>query len=195
MRRFGVVATTALLTAVGALGLTGCGAAGGPARLAEDSIEVVAAMGAEGQALAAMGFDANDISPDEPVATELVAAPAASASAEPAKDENGERKRHRARVLLRKNTLHGEAVVQTKDGSKTVAVQRGTVTAIDGKTMTVKSSDGFTITWTFGDKLRVVERRVAVQPDQVKVGTVLGVAGTKDGDKTNARLIVIPAKK
>ncbi|MEV1286657.1 hypothetical protein [Micromonospora sp. NPDC049679] len=195
MRRFGVVTTTALLAAVGALGLTGCGAAGGPARLAEDSIEVVAAMGAEGQALAAMGFDANDISPDQSVATEPVAAPAGSASAEPANEQKGERKRHRARVLLRKNTLHGEAVVQTKDGSKTVAVQRGTVTAIDGSTMTVKSSDGFTITWTFGDNLRVVEHRVAVKPDQVKAGTVVGVAGTKDGDKTSARLIVIPKKK
>ena len=61
--------------------------------------------------------------------------------------------------------LHGEAVVKTKDGgTKTVAVQRGEVTAIDGDSVTVKSTDGFTLTWTFGDELRVVERRTTVRP-------------------------------
>jgi hypothetical protein len=58
--------------------------------------------------------------------------------------------------------------------------------------MTVKSTDGFTMTWRFGEDLRVVERRSAVQASEVKVGTTLGVAGTKDGDAGVARLIVIP---
>ncbi|SDY16228.1 hypothetical protein SAMN05444365_101886 [Micromonospora pattaloongensis] len=194
MRRFGVVVTTGLMAAAGALGLTGCAAGGGAVDGARESaVEVMAAMGAEGQALVALGFDADDVAPD----AEPVAAPAGSPSAEPRKGERGEaaRKRHPARVLLRRNTLHGEAVVQTKDGTKTVAVQRGTVTAIDGTTITVRSTDGFTLTWTFGDKLRVVERRAEVQPDRVAVGTVVGVAGTKDGDRGVARLIVIPKKK
>lgn len=189
MRRFGVAATTAMLALAGAFGLTGCGAAGGAAQ--EAAIDVAAGMGVEGQALAALGFDPQDITP-----TGAGAVPGASSSGEPT-DQKGQRrdgwrKRHAARVLLRKNMLHGEAVVQTKEGTKTVVVQRGTVTAIDGTTMTVKSADGFTTTWTFGDKLNVVERRTSVQPDQVKVGTVLGVAGAKDGDRTVARLIVIP---
>ena len=99
-------------------------------------------------------------------------------------------------MLLRKNTLHGEAVVKTKDGgTQTVAVQRGEVTAIDGNSMTVKSTDGFTMTWTFGEDLRVVERRATVQPSEVKVGATLGVAGAKDGDKGVARLILIPRTK
>ena len=86
--------------------------------------------------------------------------------------------------------------MQTKDGgTKTVAVQRGEVTAIDGDSMTVKSTDGFTMTWTFGEDLRVVERRTTVQPSEVKVGTTLGVAGAKDGDRGVARLIVIPRAK
>ncbi|MEH0821968.1 MULTISPECIES: hypothetical protein [unclassified Micromonospora] len=192
------VVTTSLLAAV-ALGLTGCG----PAPVAESAaqqaaVDVAAAMGVEGQALAALGFD--------PAELELVAAPAPSASGSAVpeagpKGKRGERaeewrKRRQARVLLRKNTLHGEAVVQTKDGgTKTVVVQRGEVTAVDGDSVTVKSTDGFTLTWTFGDKLRVVERRTTIQSSDVKVGTKIGVAGAKDGEKTVARLIVVPVKQ
>ncbi|MFF4877504.1 hypothetical protein [Micromonospora sp. NPDC000668] len=198
MPRWGFVATTSLLAAV-ALGVSGCGAAevaSQPAR--EAAVEVAAAMGVEGQALAAMGFDANDLDV-QTVAAPATPTPGASPStAEKARQKRGEewRKRRQARVLLRKNTLHGEAVVQTKEGgTRTVAVQRGEVTAIDGDSMTVKSTDGFTMTWTFGDDLRVVERRTTVQPSEVKVGTTLGVAGAKDGDKGVARLILIPRAK
>jgi hypothetical protein len=81
--------------------------------------------------------------------------------------------------------------VQTDDGTRTIAVQRGTVTAIDDDSMTVESTDGFTLTWSFGEKLRVIERRKAVQPDDVDVGTEVGVAGAKDGDTATARLIVM----
>ncbi|RLP93117.1 MULTISPECIES: hypothetical protein [unclassified Micromonospora] len=199
MPRWGfAAATTSLLTAV-ALGVSGCGAAevaSQPAR--EAAVEVAAAMGVEGQALAAMGFDANDLDVLT-VAAPATPAPGASPTAQDkAREKRGEewRKRRQARVLLRRNTLHGEAVVKTKDGgTKTVAVQRGEVTAIDGDSMTVKSTDGFTMTWTFGDDLRVVERRATVQASDVKVGTTLGVAGAKDGDKGTARLILIPRAK
>ncbi|WP_200212366.1 hypothetical protein [Micromonospora coerulea] len=202
MARQGIVTGVTALLAAAALGLAGCG----PAGLAQDSaretaVEVAAAMGAEGQALTALGFDAADLDVDP------VAAPA-SASAEPGaateagpKDRPGARgqewrKRHRARVLLRRNTLHGEVVVQTRDGgTKTVAVQRGQVTAIDDKSMTVKSTDGFTMTWTFGDNLRVVERRTTIQSTDLKVGTTVGVAGVKDGDGGVARLVVVPVKQ
>ncbi|MFF3853536.1 hypothetical protein [Micromonospora sp. NPDC002575] len=206
MARHGfAVAATSLLAAV-ALGVTGCG----PAQVAQDAsgevaVDVSAALGAEGQALAALGFDPGDL--------DLVAAPApagaaapgaqsgspAPASGEPdAKERRGERaqewrKRRQARVLLRKkNTLHGEVVVGMKDGgTRTVAVQRGEVTAIDGDSMTVKSTDGFTMTWTFGDDLRVVERRKTIQPEAVRVGATVGVAGAKDGDAAKARLVLL----
>jgi len=195
MPRWGLAtATTSLLAAV-ALGASGCGAAEVASPPARDAaVEVAAALGVEGQALTAMGFDADDLD------TQPVAAPASPSptTAEKAKPKRGEewRQRRQARVLLRKNTLHGEAVVQTKDGgTRTVAVQRGEVTAIDGNSMTVKSTDGFTMTWTFGEDLRVVERRTTVQPSEVKVGAKLGVAGAKDGDKGVARLILIPRTK
>ena len=56
----------------------------------------------------------------------------------------------------------------------------------------MKSTDGFSLTWSYGDKLRVVERRATVQADDLAVGDEVGVAGTKDGDAASARLIVIP---
>ncbi|WP_406073611.1 hypothetical protein [Micromonospora sp. NBC_01638] len=198
MPRWGfATGTTALLAAV-ALGLTGCGAAevaSQPAR--EAAVEVAAALGVEGQALAAMGFDANDLDVQTVAAPATPAPGAAPTAQDKAREKRGEewRKRRQARVLLRKNTLHGEAVVQTKDGTQTVVVQRGEVTAIDGDSMTVKSTDGFTMTWTFGADLRVVERRATVQPSEVKVGATLGVAGAKDGDKGVARLVLIPRTK
>ncbi|MEU5720861.1 hypothetical protein [Micromonospora sp. NPDC047738] len=199
MARQGIVTGVTALLAATALGLTGCG----PAPLAADpaketAVEVAAAMGADGQALAALGFDAAELDVD-PVAAPSAAAPAGEQAGP--QDKRGERaeewrKRHRARVLLRKNTLHGEVVVRTKDGgTKTIAVQRGQVTAIDERSMTVKSTDGFTMTWTFGDKLRVVERRTTVRSSDIKVGTTVGVAGAKDGDGGSARLIVVPVRQ
>jgi hypothetical protein len=145
------------------LGLAGCSTSGGETDLIP-----------EAQALAALGVNPAD----------LQAAPTTSPSA-------GQPKHPRLRTKLRKNVLHGETVVQTKDGVKTVAVQRGTVTAITDTSVTVKSTDGYTQTWTFGPNLSVVEHRATVQPSAVKTGAEIGVAGPKDGTTYTARLIVI----
>ncbi|MBQ1069043.1 MULTISPECIES: hypothetical protein [Micromonospora] len=187
-----VTGATALLAAA-ALGLAGCGASR-PGAEPDRAVEVSAALGAEGQALAALGLDAGDLD------VEPVAAPASTGTPQAGPDGKGERaegnKRHRARVLLRRNTLHGEAVVRTRDGgTRTVAVQRGEVTAIDERSMTVKSTDGFTATWTFGDKLRVVERRTAIRSNDIKIGTTVAVAGAKDGGGNVARLVVVPIRQ
>ncbi|MFE7871080.1 hypothetical protein ACFUYE_12125 [Micromonospora humida] len=196
MAHRGIAVTATSLLAALALGVAGCGTA----QVAQDGtkaavVEVAAALGVEGQALAALGLD--------PVELDLLAAPAASTTPSPqagAKGKRGERvkelrQRRQARVKLGRNGLHGEAVVQTKDGTKTVVVQRGEVTAIDGDSVTVKSTDGFTLTWKLGDQLRVVERRTTVKASDVKVGTRVNVAGAKDGDASVARLIVVPIKQ
>jgi hypothetical protein len=170
--------------------------------------DTAAAFSPEGEALAAMGFDPQDIAAGEPAFAgaevagnaAAAAAPDASASAAPGKKRNGKladwRKRRALKVMLARNTLHGEAVVQTKDGQTiTVAVQRGTITELTDSSVTVKSTDGYTLTWKFGDNLRVVEKRTTVQPADVKVGMEVGVAGTKDGSSGVARFIVIPVQK
>ncbi|GHJ11157.1 hypothetical protein TPA0907_55240 [Micromonospora humidisoli] len=192
----GIAVTATSLLAALTFGVAGCGSA----QVAQDgtkaaTVDVAAALGVEGLALAAWGLD--------PAELDLLAEPAASATPSPQAGEKGKRgerlkelrQRRQARVQLGRNGLHGEAVVQTKDGTKTVVVQRGEVTAIDGDSATVKSTDGFTLTWKLGDQLRVVERRTTVKASDVKVGTKVNVAGAKDGDASVARLIVVPIKQ
>lgn len=153
--------------------LAGCGAGA--------AVPLVASV--EAEALAAMGVDAHDL--------------AASVSASPTPDKLKDRweKRREQKVLLHRNVLHGEAVVQTKEGPVTVMVQRGEVTAIAKDSVTVRSTDGFTLTWAFHPELRVVEKRASVQPSEIKTGATIALAGPKDGDRTQARLIVLPLKK
>jgi hypothetical protein len=188
--RIGLALATATIGIVGTLGLAACGP------VADGSAAGVSVVSAEGQALAAMGFDPADLAAADQglVAADPTAAATPSATGGPT-DRAGNRKRRPGRVFLGKHVMHGEAVVETGNGTKTVDVQRGTVTAIDDKTVTVKSADGFTLTWTFGTPIHVVEHRTTVQPSAIKVGTEIGLAGVKEGSTVTARLIVIPRKK
>jgi hypothetical protein len=192
--RIGLALSAAAIGLLGLVGLSACAPdANTGTTNASDSVEVPGDLTAEGQALAAMGFQTADLTP--------VRDPRPVASTDPSTSPSTGAKRgdrvgpHRARVFLRRNVLHGEAVVQTKDGVKTIAVQRGTVTAITDTSITVKSTDGFTQTWTFGKPINVIEHRTTVQPSSVKVGTTIGVAGPKENGGYTARLIVIPAAK
>jgi hypothetical protein len=166
----------------GALALTGCGA--GTRNAAATAGSAAATAGSdvadEAVALQQVGFE-----------TGLAADPSPSASAgtKPAGKKDARRKA--LRRYLRKNTLHGEVTLQTKDGVKTVVVQRGSVTAVTASSVTVKSADGFTLSWTFGDRLRVVQDKKAVQVSALKSGEQIGVAGAKNGSATDARLIAI----
>jgi hypothetical protein len=145
-------------------------------------------------ALAGCGLTANDAAAsgvgDEATALQLVGVE--TGLADTASAGTGEAPRKTLRKYLRKNTLHGEVTIQTKkDGAKTVVVQRGSVTAVTSDSVAVKSSDGFALTWKFGDKLRIVQDRKTVEASALKAGTEIGIAGTKDGGVTSARLIAI----
>ena len=163
--------------AIGGLALAGCGASGAttPAAASADIAD-------EALALKQVGFD-----------TGLTDTPSPAASAGSGdKAGNDKAPRHPGlRRFLKKNTLHGELTLQGRNGVKTVVVQRGTVTAVAGTTVTVKSTDGFTQSWTFGDRLRVVQNKQTVTPAAIKGGAEIGIAGAKDGDRNVARLVVI----
>jgi hypothetical protein len=162
-----------LTTAAAALfAVSACGAAPAASPQAPSSVAALSSVADEAVALRSLGLEAG------PAPT---AAPSASAPAP------GHRKGKGARKWLRKNTLHGEMTVQGRDGAKTIVVQRGTVTAVDAKTVSVKSTDGFALTWTLGDKVRVVHDRKKAEISEVKVGAEVGLAGVA----TTARLIVV----
>lgn len=154
--------------------LTACGAAGVAPLVAS----------AESEALAVMGVDQADLAAAE--TTEGVAA-----SPDPGDGRKLWTHRRAAKVLLARNVLHGEAVVETKEGPVTVVVQRGEVTEINGDSVTVKSSDGFALTWTYHDELRVIEKRTSIQPSEIQAGAKIALAGPKSGDGQLARLIVV----
>jgi hypothetical protein len=150
-------------------------------------------MSPEATALTALGFTDSDVTPAGSTGTLGESDPSAAPTATPGKhDKHPLLRRLAIRRALGRNVLHGEVTVATKDGDKVIEVQRGVVTAITGTTVTVKSTDGFVVTWTFGTPIHVVEHRTTVQPTDLAVGTTIGVAGTKDGTTDTARLIVIP---
>jgi hypothetical protein len=167
MTRTRVALTLSTLGLAGLLGLTGCG-------LTTHQVAATAAdLSDEAYALQSVGVDP-------------AADPSPAASPAP-----GGGHRRAIRKYLRKNTLHGEVTVQTKDGPKTIVVQRGTVTAVTSTGVSVKSTDGFAATWAFGDKVKVVQDKKPVATSALKTGEAVGVAGTKDGRTDTARLVVI----
>jgi len=144
----------------------------------------------DAQALQSIGFTTEDLA--DPVTT-VTQSPA------PGRQAQGKNRiitRHKlVRFAFGKRALHGEAVVQTDEGTKTVVVQRGTITAVDATTVTVKSADGFTLTWTFGDPIKVIKDQAQATPSALTIGTAVGVAGEKNGGSTTARLVVGPRAK
>jgi hypothetical protein len=157
----------------------------------------------EATALTALGFADTDVTggtaADGPGQANAPADVTATGSATPDASAAPNKRRHPSlrRLLIRRATIakhveHGSVTVQTRNGNETIDVQRGTITAISSTSMTVKSADGFTLTWTFGDKMRVLENRSTIQPTDVKAGETVGVAGEKSGSTETARLVVIP---
>lgn len=191
--RFGVTIATVTIGALGLLGVAACSAPpSGQASLGT--------MTPEATALTALGFADADVtggtvtgSATADVTASGDATPDASAAPNKAKRRHpGLRRMLIRRATIAKHVEHGSVTVQTKNGDVTIDVQRGTITAINSTSMTVKSADGFTLTWTFGDKMRVLENRSTIQPSDVKAGETIGVAGEKNGSTETARLVVIP---
>jgi hypothetical protein len=183
MRR---IVITVVVAALGAALLTGCGRLRDRAsEVGAEESEVVAALTPESAALAAIGFSPEDVAAGDPVAAE---------EPDPADEQRwrGWRARHAVRVALRHNLLHGEIVVQTPNGPRTVLVQRGEVTEISDTGLTVKSADGFSQSWTFATDLRVIEARGTITPRELQVGATVGVAGVEIDGQPTARLVVIP---
>jgi hypothetical protein len=185
------LATTAL-GVVALLGVSACSQLGNAA-----SDAAATDLSPEASALSALGFAPADLVPvaDTSPSPDATGTPTPGASGHPGRKAAANRALLRQltiRRALARNVEHGEIVVQTKNGDKTIDVQRGTVTAISSTTITVKSADGFSETWTFGNPIHVVEHRTTVQPSNVTTGETVGLAGTKSGGNLTASLLVIP---
>jgi uncharacterized protein DUF5666 len=90
--------------------------------------------------------------------------------------------------------LHGERVLKDKDGTiVTVDAQRGTVTAISPSSMTVRSSDGTTWTWTLNGNTKVRGADLKKETtSKIEVGDTVAIAGQHTGGTRTARAVGDP---
>jgi predicted secreted protein len=85
--------------------------------------------------------------------------------------------------------LHGQAVLSKPGGGyQTVAFQRGTVTAVSTGSITVKSTDGFTQTYTINGSTVVGAHRGGIS--SVKDGNTASVLATVSGKTFTAARII-----
>lgn len=80
-----------------------------------------------------------------------------------------------------RRVLHGEMVLQTPTGFVTAVVARGTVTAIDADSISVKSADGVTTTFAIDAKTKARSAGKVVPLTDVHTGDTVGVLGIKKG--------------
>ncbi|MFI7065672.1 hypothetical protein ACIBL3_32070 [Kribbella sp. NPDC050124] len=110
--------------------------------------------------------------------------PSASPSTTPDKPGEPGKGPHRGGQFGLGGALHGEFVVKKDDGSyQTVATQRGEVTAVSKESITVKSEDGYSRTYTLTEDTLVNAARDGI--DDVKTGNTVSVfAVVADGKAT-----------
>jgi hypothetical protein len=87
--------------------------------------------------------------------------------------------------------LHNEATVVAPDGTtKVVVSQSGDITDVGGSTVTVKSSDGFTATYSVDKKTRIALNGTDGALSSLKSGDSVHVFGTKSGSSVHAMSVV-----
>ena len=94
------------------------------------------------------------------------------------------------RHALGRRVLHGEVTLQTQEGTRTVVMAYGTVTALSKTAITVKSSDGVETAFTLNGDTRFGFRDEPAPSAELKVGEDAFVAGEKSGDRAVARRVV-----
>lgn len=109
------------------------------------------------------------------------------------RDHSGERRGHGFGLPgmgMAGRMLHGEVVVaKPTGGTETLLIQSGTITAASSNSITVKSSDGFTLAWSLGSGTTVrTGPRTGTTQDLAK-GDTVEVVGTKSGSGGIARFV------
>ena len=104
---------------------------------------------------------------------------------------HGKADRRFGRHALGGRALHGEFVVKDKDGKfVTTLSQRGEVTEVDSDSITLKSEDGFTKTYTVNGDTRIRRNHDQAKIGDIKAGENAAVIAIKDGDGATAKAII-----
>ena len=119
-------------------------------------------------------------------ATSTTQAPSASAGKTQAKALGRFGWRH----ALGRRVLHGEVTVATQEGTRTVVMASGTVTALSKTAITVKSSDGVETAFTINGDTRFGFRNEPAPSAELKVGEDAFVTGERSGGGATAKRVV-----
>jgi hypothetical protein len=102
--------------------------------------------------------------------------------------------KHRARWAAR--GVHGEATVRQKDGTFRVSTwQRGQITGVGGASVTVRSADGVSWTWTTTGKTRIRKNGDKAAVNALASGDRIVVIGERSGATRTATVIRVPQKR
>ena len=124
--------------------------------------------------------------------------PSTTASARPdARDGRfGDRRPWRNRARSAPRGVHGEATVRGRDDTFHVRTwQRGEVTGRSGASLTVRSADGVSWTWTTTGSTRVRKDGAKATLDALATGDQVVVAGKREGGTRTAGTVVVPRKR
>ncbi|WP_239329229.1 hypothetical protein [Frankia sp. CiP3] len=114
---------------------------------------------------------------------------ATTATADPISEVASDVRGHRA--WLADKGVHGEFVARTADGFKTFEVQKGTVTAVSGSSLTVRSDDGYTVSYSVTDSTIVRRGKNKVDISTVKAGEKIVIGARVDGQTRTALRVIV----
>lgn len=101
----------------------------------------------------------------------------------------GERRRlGRLRLL---GGMYGQYTFETKQGPRTLAFERGTITSVTSSDVVIRATDGTTWTWTLTGTSVVREDGTRMPASTLKQGQAVFTGGSVTGGTRDARLIVI----
>jgi hypothetical protein len=100
----------------------------------------------------------------------------------------GTRRLARLRLL---GGMYGQYTFRTKTGSRTLAFERGTVTAVSGSDVVIRAGNGTTWTWELTGTSVVREHGTKESRSTLAQGQAVLAAGPVAGGAKDARVIVI----
>ncbi len=121
------------------------------------------------------------------------AAPSLSVAADTTPSATEASPGHPRRAWLARKGIHGEFVARTDDGYRTIGAQRGTVTAVSDSSLTVRSDDGYTVSYAVTDKTIVRHGKGRAKISDVKVGNRVTIVANVDGQTRSAVRMFVPA--
>jgi hypothetical protein len=93
-----------------------------------------------------------------------------------------------------RHLVHAVVTIEGKDGDLyTIQLDRGTVTAVDGDSLTISEAGGSSVTVALNSDTKVREGRERSNLDAIDVGDEVFVQSRIDGSTLAKRIVIIPA--